>query len=81
MSSSRIAEIRLLIQNHGISYSTAYRWLKTGDVESCVRIHLERQQLRDDCARNGTPMHVAHNRRWCGVPLEQCGAPLRGRNA
>jgi len=81
MRPSRVAEIRLLIQEYGISYSTAYRWLSSGDVDACIRIHLERQQLRDDCERNGTPLSVAHNRRWTGVPLEECVAPLRRRTA
>jgi hypothetical protein len=70
-------EIRAIMAEHRVSYATAYRWLRSGDVEVCVKLHRERAQLREDCARNGVPMRLAHTRRHAGVPLEECGAPIK----
>lgn len=60
---------RELMRAYGISEATARRWL-SGDTDACVKRHLDRLYLREECARNGTTPSARYNRAHDGFPFD-----------
>ena len=69
-------KLRERMSAHDVSEATARRWLR-GDLTALIARHVARRQLREACARNGVPMHIAHQRKWEGWPSDALALPMK----
>jgi predicted site-specific integrase-resolvase len=66
------------MEQHGVSYSTASRWIDSGRQSELEARHVDRARLREECKASGVSLARAHSRKWEGFPREALAlAPKR----
>jgi hypothetical protein len=75
--SERAREIARIMEQHDVSYSTAARWIDSGQLADLEARHIDRARLREECKASGVSLARAHSRKWEGFPREALSIPFK----